>query len=221
MFFCLEKTVFRVFQNVSDEWIFDLIKRNILVFQPNSINYNLADSRIVYCVTRKKKFILRVWSSMPEQSEGNNHTSKINVSRVAHDFFFYLKVRKWTSLSRRGKKSTLWPASRKNIFLGSSHFFPLEVECVSWIGGPCVIEVIVIGNRSNWFPILSCCENAGARLEINWGRGSVIVVTGNRLKKIEIGRPNSTHSLRSFHVILKCAYLVSAYMYTFLHCTIQ
>ena len=44
---------------------------------------------IVYCATRKKKFILQVWSLMPEQSKGNNHTSKINVFPVSNTIFFY------------------------------------------------------------------------------------------------------------------------------------
>ena len=66
----------------------------------------------------KKKFILRVWSLMPEQSEGNNHTSKINVFPVLHTIFFLLGGQKMDLFAPHGAiKSTLWPASRKNILL--------------------------------------------------------------------------------------------------------
>ena len=32
---------------------------------------------------------------MPKQSEGNNHTSKINIFTVSHTIYFLLGVRKW------------------------------------------------------------------------------------------------------------------------------
>ena len=58
----------------------------------------------------KKKFILRVWSLMPEQSEGNNHTSKINVFPVLHTIFFLLAGQKVDLFAPHGAiKSTLWP----------------------------------------------------------------------------------------------------------------
>ena len=38
----------------------------------------------------RKKFILKVWSLMPVQSEGNNHASKINVFLVSYTIFFLL-----------------------------------------------------------------------------------------------------------------------------------
>ena len=51
---------------------------------------------------------------MPEQSEGNNHTSKINVFPVLHTIFFLLAGQKVDLFTPHGAiKSTLWPASRK------------------------------------------------------------------------------------------------------------
>ena len=41
------------------------------------INFLKFSDTIVYCATRKTKFILRMWSLMPKQSEGNNDTSKL------------------------------------------------------------------------------------------------------------------------------------------------
>ena len=53
---------------------------------------------------------------MPEQSEGNNHTSKINVFPVLHTMFFLLAGQKVDFFASNGAiKSTLWPASRKSI----------------------------------------------------------------------------------------------------------
>ena len=43
---------------------------------------------IVYSATEEKAFILHVWSLMLEQSEGNNHTSKIDVFPISHTIFF-------------------------------------------------------------------------------------------------------------------------------------
>ena len=52
---------------------------------------------------------------MPEQSEGNNQTSKINVFLVSHTIFFLLGDQKTDLFAPYGAiKSTLWPASRKN-----------------------------------------------------------------------------------------------------------
>ena len=39
---------------------------------------------------------------MPEKSEGNNHTSKINVFPVSHTIFFYSGIKKWILLPRTG-----------------------------------------------------------------------------------------------------------------------
>ena len=62
----------------------------------------------------RKKFILRVWTLMTEQGEGNNHTSKINVFPVSHTIFFLLEGQKIDLFSPHGAiKSTLWPASGK------------------------------------------------------------------------------------------------------------
>ena len=43
---------------------------------------------------RNKTFIMQIWSLMPEQSEGNNYTSKINVFPVWHTIFFLPGVQK-------------------------------------------------------------------------------------------------------------------------------
>ena len=54
---------------------------------------------------------------MPEQSEGNNHTSKIIVFPVLHTIFFLLMGQKVDLFAPHGAiKSTLWPASRKYMF---------------------------------------------------------------------------------------------------------
>ena len=60
---------------------------------------------------------------MPEQSEGNNHTSKINLFPVLHTIFFLLAGQKVDLFAPHGTiKSTLWPASRKMSFV----LFPIE-----------------------------------------------------------------------------------------------
>ena len=54
---------------------------------------------------------------MPEQSEGDNHTSKINIFAVPHMIFYLLGGQKTDLFAPHGViKSTLWPASRKNKF---------------------------------------------------------------------------------------------------------
>ena len=63
---------------------------------------------------------------MPEQSEGNNHTSKINVFPVLHTIFFILAGQKVDLFAPHGAiKSTLWPASRKIILCnwGKKNYF--------------------------------------------------------------------------------------------------
>ena len=53
---------------------------------------------------------------MPEQSEGNNHMSKINVFPVLHTIFFLPAGQKVDLFAPHGAiKSTLWPASRKKL----------------------------------------------------------------------------------------------------------
>ena len=87
---------------------------------------------IVYCAAREKKFILRVWSLMPEKSEGNNHTSKIYVFPVLDTIFFLLWGQKIDLFAPRGEiKSTLWPASRKTFirftfFSITNHLRPVK-----------------------------------------------------------------------------------------------
>ena len=61
---------------------------------------------------------------MPEQSEGNNHTRKINVFPVLHTIFFLLAGQKVDLFAPHGAiKSTLWPASRKKHFLILFYYF--------------------------------------------------------------------------------------------------
>ena len=59
-------------------------------------------------VSNKYKFILRVWSLMPEQSEINNDTRKINVFLMLDTIFFYWSVKKWICSFRRGQKIALY-----------------------------------------------------------------------------------------------------------------
>ena len=55
----------------------------------------------------RKKFILRVWSLIPEQSEGNNRTSKINLFPVSYTIFFLLGDQKMDLFDPHGAiKST-------------------------------------------------------------------------------------------------------------------
>ena len=57
---------------------------------------------------------------MPEQSEGKNHTSKINVFPVLHTIFFLLWGQKMDLFAPHGAiKSTLWPTSRNFFFFPS------------------------------------------------------------------------------------------------------
>ena len=66
---------------------------------------------------------------MSEQSEGNNHTSKINVFPVLHTIFFLLAGQKVDLFAPHGAiKSTLWPASRKNKFSFGSKILSFSVE---------------------------------------------------------------------------------------------
>ena len=66
-------------------------------------------TNIIYCATREKKFILRVWSLMPEESEGNKHTSKMNVFSTSHTIYFLLGSQKMDLFDSHGAiKSILW-----------------------------------------------------------------------------------------------------------------
>ena len=57
---------------------------------------------------------------MPEQSKGNNYTSKINVFPVLYTIFFLLWGQKMDLFAPHGAiKSTLWPASRKKLLYRS------------------------------------------------------------------------------------------------------
>ena len=47
------------------------------------MNHFIPMVLIVYFPTGERKFILRVWSSMPKQREVNNHTSQINILPVS------------------------------------------------------------------------------------------------------------------------------------------
>ena len=67
---------------------------------------------------------------MPEQSEGNNHTSKINVFPVLYTIFFLLAGQKVDLFAPHGAmKSALCPASRKKLFfaLGLTTFLDLQL----------------------------------------------------------------------------------------------
>ena len=66
---------------------------------------------IAYCATRGKKYILRLWSLIPERSEGNNHTRYINVSPVVHTIFFLL-----------GAKIVYCAIREKTIYFASVRF---------------------------------------------------------------------------------------------------
>ena len=53
---------------------------------------------------------------MHEQSEGNNHTSKINIYSVSHTIFFLLGGHEMDLFALHGTiKATLWSSRRKNI----------------------------------------------------------------------------------------------------------
>ena len=70
-------------------------KKNELQFYFVIMLLNLSLlSIIVYYATREKKFILRMWSLMPVQSECNNHTNNIDVIPVLHTIFFPLEGQK-------------------------------------------------------------------------------------------------------------------------------
>ena len=57
---------------------------------------------------------IRLFCECYEKTEGNNHTSNINVFPVLHMIFFLLKGLKVDLLTLQGAiKYTLWPASRK------------------------------------------------------------------------------------------------------------
>ena len=57
---------------------------------------------------------------MPEQSEGNNQTSKINVSPVLHTIFSHWRVKKCILLPRKLQKSALFdPLVEKIIVVGT------------------------------------------------------------------------------------------------------
>ena len=111
----------------------------------------------------KKKCILRVWSLLTEQSEGNNHTSKINVSPVLHTIFFLLTGQKVDLFAPHGAiKSTLWPASRKKIYFLSKNakkyvtpkkFFKSK----SWVKLPIYIDlfIVITFSKSQHFLYLS------------------------------------------------------------------
>ena len=74
-----------------------------------------VDSTVFFLRVGEKKCILRVRSLMPEQSEGNNYTSKINVFPVSHTIFFLLGGQKLVLLTRTGQQDPLYdPLVEKN-----------------------------------------------------------------------------------------------------------
>ena len=85
--------------------------------------------RIVYSATRGNKIILPVWSLMPEQREGNNHTSKINFYPVSHMLFFYQKVKNLICLPHTGQYNSLYdPLVGKVVFITLARFESPQVE---------------------------------------------------------------------------------------------
>ena len=73
---------------------------------------------------------------MPEQSEGKNHTSKINVFPVLHTIFFS-KGKKLDIFAPQGAiKCTLWLASRKNHQKIPKFFTDFMYEDVFFIRSP-------------------------------------------------------------------------------------
>ena len=57
---------------------------------------------------------------MPEQSEGNNHTNKINVFPALLTILFLLWGQKMDLFAPHGAiKSTLWPAGRRIFILSN------------------------------------------------------------------------------------------------------
>ena len=103
------------------------------MFAPHgAINSTLwsASRRIIFAASffynilcnQGKKCILRVRSLRPEQSEGNNDTSKIDVFTVSHDFFILRDLKMDFFFPHREIKSTLWPASRKKYC--TTYYYP-------------------------------------------------------------------------------------------------
>ena len=76
----------------------------------------------------KKTFILRVWSLMHEQSEGNNHTSKWMFFPCSTWFFFLRGSKMDLFAPHEAIKSTLWPVSRKRE-LNDKHFMITLLNC--------------------------------------------------------------------------------------------
>ena len=70
----------------------------------------------IFLQCREKKFILWMWSLKPEESEGKNHTSRINVFLVSHTIFFYWKVEELIFFPARGKKNALYDPLVKNRY---------------------------------------------------------------------------------------------------------
>ena len=92
---------------------------------------------------------LRVWHLMPEQSKSNNHTSKINVFYVSHDFFLR-GGQKVDIFDTRGEiKSTLWPASRKMVLLA----LQWAIKCTLW---PSSRKVSIMQLREKMYNLRVC-----------------------------------------------------------------
>ena len=92
---------------------------------------------VVHYATREKKFILRVWSLRPEQSECNNHTRKINVFPALHTIFllgvkkwiFLLEIIKWILLPCMGQTIVHYATRDKKFILRMWSLMPEQSEC--------------------------------------------------------------------------------------------
>ena len=63
---------------------------------------------------------------MPEQSEGNNHMSKINVFSILHTIFFYWGVAKWICLPHREQQNALYDLLVEKIYFAD--FYHHEIQ---------------------------------------------------------------------------------------------
>ena len=113
---------------------------------------------------------------MPERSEGNNYTSKINVSPVLHMIFFPLRGQKMDLFFlQRATKCTFSPARRKNnffpqlynilFFLSRHEIFLLAGHKVHFIS-PWGAEIVYCATRGKKIYFASLKFHARWKMEI-------------------------------------------------------